>query len=792
MSRRAVGIGLAAAVIALFLGGAWLATVNRPAVDGRLLLPELDAPVTVLRDEYGIPYIFADGEADLFRAQGFVTAQHRLFQMEAYRALVQGRLAEVIGEAGLETDRAMRVIAPARDARRHAALLEASARDFLQWYAEGVNAYVREHADDHPRELRISGFHAAPWTVEDVVAVLHFVHLAQGAHFRTELVMQALIDALGTERAQALLPRNVGPERRQDAPMPQPFGLPPSLRAGLLFDPAALGPPSRLGSNNWAVSAARSATGGAVMANDPHLDGRMLPGLWHPVGLFAPGLRAVGAALPGVPGVLIGRTEHVAFGVTNAYGDTQDLYIERPDPDDADRYLDGGESLPFGWRDEVIRIRDRSRADGYREEHLRVRSTRRGPVITDHALGTAVGGMLSLRSVAAAAPGTQLGLRDMLHARDIDAFDEAVQRLPLLRFNMVFADRHGDVGMRATGRIPIRASGHGNFPKPVMGGDDWPDFIPADEMPGVQRPARGWVASANHDTRAEGFPYHYSSYFAPPYRYEVIATRLAAKEAMTLDDHLALMLDVENRQAAILVPLLVDVLSADPDHAASVRLLREWDYRDDRDSAAAALYQASYQQLVRRYYEERIDDAVLTDAWLQDWYHWQSLFDAEVAAAREDAHHPLRRHVAPAVAAAHEQLAARLGPNPAGWRWGAIHRIRFFSPLRESGFGSAWLGARRFAYPGSGETVRRARTVFGDAGFDVRFHASMRIVADMADERKVLAVVAGGVSERHFAPHRHDQLPVWQEGQLIPWWFDPAAVEANARHRVVLQPSAAR
>ena len=276
---------------------AFIGSFRGPKVDGELALPGLSAPVRVLRDEHGIPYIFAANTPDLIRAQGFVVAQGRLFQIEGYRAIATGRLAESVGPGGLASDRQIRLLGLRRNAERHAKLLSPEARDFLMWFLEGMNAYIEGHADDHPLELKLAGFTPRPWSLQDMVTVLHFVNWSQAANFKAELNMQKLIDKFGADKAlRELAPMNVNPFRTQqpvivgDAAGARPLG-PVQLLVGLDEPDAPLAPsaPIAVGSNNWAVGKSRTASGAAVLVNDPHLDARMLPGVWFPVGLFAPG-----------------------------------------------------------------------------------------------------------------------------------------------------------------------------------------------------------------------------------------------------------------------------------------------------------------------------------------------------------------------------------------------------------------------------------------------------------------------------------------------------------------------
>ena len=795
--RLLIALTLLVAVAALWL----LNGLGRgPNVSATIQLPELTQPVRVMRDEHGIAYILAENTPDLIRAQGFVTAQHRLFQLESYRALASGRLAEAIGEAGLVSDRQMRLLGIARHAKRHTALLSEEAKAFLTWYAQGLNAYITHHTQDHPIELQLAGFTPRVWTLEDMVTVLHFVNFSQAANFKAELLMQKLMDRLGSEKVLAeLLPITINPDRQTNS-LPsttttgaQTIGL---QSANLLADLDNFAQPESfaIGSNNWAIDKTLSAQGNSMLVNDPHLDARMLPGSWHPIGLHAPGIRAIGAALPAVPGIMVGRNEHVAFGVTNAYGDSQDLFIETPAPNNPGYYLDGDELVPFGEIEEIIHIRDATADKGMRTEMMTIQTTRRGPIISGPIMGYQGERRLSLRTAAAELTGGDLGIDKLLTARSIQDVDKAAQAMDIIYFNYVFADRDGAIGHRSTGRVPIRRLGQGSYPTAVDGQDNWLGFIPADQMPAQSAQHRHWVGTANHDNRPDDYAYAYSSYFSPPYRYQRMGQQLNQAKAMSVEDQRKLMLDTVNLQAQQLAPKMVKALAADPELQDLASLLAAWDYRDDQQQAAPLLYHHLYEQLA---WQTLIDDLGedLTRDYLKQWYVWQNRFDAWLATPdspwfddqRTQAVENLDDMIRRSAHIVKTQLVSKWGQDMTQWQWGDEHRIHFASMLRPKGWGRDWLGFAERPMSGSGETLMRARTSFmGD--YQVEFFASMRLVADMADDDRVQAVVSGGVVDRQFHPHQQDQLPTWTAGQLLNWWLSPQQIAAHSCHEQRIIP----
>jgi penicillin amidase len=797
-------------VVAVIAGYLKVRSTGQAQIEGNMKLAGLAAPVTVLRDELGIPYIFAANTPDLIRAQGFVTAQHRLMQMELFRATWRGELAASFGADALPSDIRMRVLGIRRNGDRHATKLNAASRAYFQYYVDGVNGYINAYPSDHPIELKIAGLKPRPWSVADLVTLIHYVHYTHSTNFKAEVIAQELIDKLGLDRAREIFPLTLNPDWTAQArekartSLYQPASAAQTgwTKLDIKWSDLAVAPETLnhqgLGSNNWAVGPSRSASGKPMVSNDPHLDNRILPGTWHPVGLFSPDIQAVGAALPGMPGILVGRTKHVAFGVTNAYGDVQDLYVETIDPTDSKRYLDGGKGVPFEVVTETIQVKDKEAAGGFREQVLKVRYTKRGPVISDHpGMGAKGDKLLVLRSTDAEVLGPVTGIEGLLSAPDVAAFDREVQKIDLMMFNFVFADDQGAIAHRATGAVPIRSGADGSFPRAPAkdGSDDWTGFIPKDRMPGMINPARAWVGTANNDTRPEGYPWYYTNYVAPNYRYTRMGQVLGAAQKMTVDDDWKLMRDDRNLQSDVLRGPVVAALKDDPAQHDLAAILEKWDGVDRADQAAPLIYQALYREIVRGTFIDELGEDTTNDM-LSTWYFWQQRFDALVATPDSiwfddvrtaDRRETLADVIRSAAPRARAQLEAAQGKDPAAWSWGKAHTLRFVSPLRRNGAGQELAGGFTLERSGSGETLSRGVYDF-QKPFDVNFFASMQLVADLGDPDKIEAVLAGGVSERHFQPHQNDQAKLWATGQRRAWWFNPAKAEANAKYKVVLSP----
>ena len=776
----------------------WIRSSNIPArgglAGGTLSLRVLDAPVTVKRDGYGVPYIYAETLADAMRIQGFVTAQDRLSQILLTRKLVNGRLAEQIGEAGLRSDILIRVLGLNRLGRIWAAQLESPSFDLHEWYLQGVNAYIATREDEFPLAVRLSPEPRKPFTLEDLTAQYLFLAFNSTGNWRAELLSQALVDHLGAERAAEISMLTVNPDDGSEwasdySLAANPAALPASGAFPQLPEPAD-------GSNSWAMSGPRSAGGAPILANDPHIDARRLPGIWHPVGLITPQWRAVGAAGAGFPGLGVGRSDHIAWGVTNAYSDVADLFIKREDPEREAHYLEGEQSLPFRVIEETIRVRDRSAPGGYREQPLTIRYTQRGPVISDHGLTIEDGRLYSLRwSVAEnVASQTQIGIEGIMLAEDAQQAREIIRQINA-PYNYTVADTKGNIAHYTAGHVPIRRRGDGALPVPVDSADDeWLGFIPFDQAPASLNPPRGWVGNANHRTVGGNFQGNWTSYAAASWRYRRMQELFSENGALASNDHWAAIVDTLNPMARDLAPLMERALETDPDTRAAAGILRRWNYFDEPDLAAPALFQAMMRSLVMRVFEDELG-AELARQYASDIYYWQERLQRNLLAGEwewfddrrteeiEDRDSLFRA----AARDAWIELQSRLGPDPEEWRWGDLSRLKFRNPWVPGELADRLLGGGDFPGRGSGETLGRGRFP-GLGNYDPRVIDSLRFVADLADEDKVLAVIPGGVSSRLFDPHLNDQLPVWLSGEIGYWWFSDKAIAADTKQEMRFTP----
>ena len=774
--------------------------LNRFQKEGTLHLSGLKDPVTVLRDDKGMAYIYANNIEDAFMAQGFVTAQDRLFQMELTRLFATGRISELAGEKGKAVDIRMRTLGLYRNAKKHAKILNKETRLFFQKYLEGVNAYIKTRSDTHHLEFKLAGIKPGLWTIADSLAIAYYMGWDSAANIHTEAIAQMLVEKLGLEKAKEIFPLNINPddfskESNAAKGIVQKFAqlhLETDKKIMLYAKGSAL----RVGSNNWAVGPLLSANGKPIVANDPHLDARILPGPWYPIGIVTPDFRAVGVIILGTPGMVVGRTDHIAIGVTNAYGDAQDLYVETVDPENPDRYLEGKDSLPFEMIEETLSIKDKDAPQGVRKETIKIRLTRRGPVISGVLPGLTTDKVITMRWSAFESMEPSIGLIRILTATSVADIREALSHVNFIMLNFVFADTEGNIGWHVSSKLPIRSRGHGTIPYVVKDSrDNWTGWIPFDDMPQLYNPQRGWVGTCNHKTVGMNYPYYYSSCLSPSYRYRRLKQLLNSPGKKSSDEHWQFQKDTMNLMAKKIAPLMAKALTAHDDTKQMGHILSQWDYLDDIDKAAPTIFQSIYRKFALLVFQDELGEN-LARTMLDNWDFWEERLQKMVVKGAspwfdnvntnniketmDDLFHQSALDVA-------ETLGSRIGQDPTKWLWGKVHQLEFVSPIRREGLGKGLVGGGSHSFNGSGETLCCGIYDFNNP-FGVTVSASLRMVVDLGDNDKVLAVLPGGVSGRLFNPYTKDQIKAFVHGNKVYWWFSDAAIQKHSKTTLVLSP----
>jgi penicillin G amidase len=786
-------------VVALLVVGLiwYVPRIDAPQREGSIDVPSLAGEVRVLRGEDGVPYLYADSLDDALTAQGFLHAQDRLFQLELYKYLAHGRLAEFIGERGLRNDRIIRLVNISGFAREYAARISDEERNYLQRYLNGVNDYIATRKEEFPLMLGVMGHEVQPWTMEDILAVQQFRVWSSTVNWRQELMTLRLYDQLGAQRAAQLAPITINPDDPRTEPgytavtgLATPEDLQLSYDDRLFSD---FNPRYAMGSNAWATNHLKSTGGAPILQSDPHLDARNLPGFWYPMAIVTPRLRVVGGATPGTPGFGVGRNQHVAWGATNGYADMADIYIEVVDPADPSRYLEGERSVAFTYRTEVLRISDREVEGGYRTETMEIRQTRRGAVISDHGMDIGDGKMLSLRWAVPEYAGADGGNRELMSASSVDEALVAIGKIatPL---NYIVADVDGNIARLGSGVVPQRSRGDGLVPLVVTDDDNWLQRIPVGEMPLQHNPGKNWVGSANHRVTDADYPHVYTTHFSDAWRYRRLM-ELMEKDKLSADDHWAATTDIKNLLAEEMRPGLVEILQRDARLATLADLLESWDLEDDKDAAAPMVFQFLLRNLVAETFADDMDEDLLKE-YLNNQYYWKERFLVLYQRndgnwfddSRTDPRESRDEMVLRAGRITLDELSSQWGDDPANWHWGDAHSVTFFHPFVPGKDAAEWVGGGVHRFDGSSETLRRGFYLFGDNNYEARSIDSLRLIMDLSDSDKVEAHFPGGVSERWFDRWNMNFLEAWLNNEKRYWWFSDEAIAENTDTELLLQP----
>ncbi|MGZ5081066.1 MAG: penicillin acylase family protein [Usitatibacter sp.] len=778
-------------MLLLAAAGAWAYLhESLPAIDGEVALKGLGAPVEVLRDKEGVPHLFARSERDAWFAMGYVHAQDRLWQMEFQRRVAQGRLAEFLGERAYDTDRLMRTLGLAWMAQRIVAKLDAGTRENLDAYSAGVNAFLA--ADPVlPVEFQVFRMKPESWKPADTLGWLLVMAWDLSSNWRLELTRLRFAAKLGRERAGEILPPYPG-----DAPWMLPdfkalyAEMEPAAGALLAATPAH---EEAVGSNSWAVAGSRSETGKPLLANDPHL-GLQAPGLWYLAHVSTPAGNVVGGTLPGVPFVVLGRNDEIAWSFTTTNGDTQDLFVERVAPDDSASYLTPKGRAKFEVREEIIRV-------GSEERPIRIRSTRHGPVISD-ALKTAGDGapkghVLALAWAALTEESTVARAGFALNrARNRAELDAAGRDFTAPQQNVVFADRAGHIGFSAPARIPVRRADNeamGRVPVPGwIAKYDWQGFLPYEQMPAVSDPASGRIVTANHKITPPGYKPFISVDWFPPYRADRIEEMLAMQPKHSLQSFARMQADSQSRLARELLPVALAAKPSTEGGRRAQALLQGWKGDMAVDLAAPLAFAAWYRELTRLVYADELGE-LFNESWEMRSAFMIGVMKGERGLERWcDDVRTAARETCPAQAARAFDLAARdlqeRYGDAAGWRWGAAHP----AAGDHRPFGFVPYVARLFSVApetaGDAFSINVGAYFIHDKArpFANRHAPSLRAIYDLADLERSLFMQSTGQSGNVLSPWYSSFAERWAKVEYIT--IPTKRESISAAHKLVLKP----
>jgi penicillin amidase len=720
--RRVVrAINMAVAI--LLVGGAgaayWFVWRPLPQRSGTAIAP-VSAEVWAVYDRQGTPHIRAGSLDDALFAQGYVTAQDRLFQMDGLRRLAAGDLAEVFGPGFVENDREARRFRFRRIAEEAYVTLPPGDRAAFAAYARGVNFYIATHLHSLPLEFTLLGYQPRPWSAVDSLLICLHMFRTLTTSWRDEIAKRDMLADGDARKVEYLWAVRAGTE-------PQP------------------------GSNAWALSGRHTASGKPLLSNDMHLE-YSLPGTWFMTHLQAPGLDVAGVALPGTPGVVVGHNERIAWGITNLHFDVQDLYIEKLDARNG-RYLYRGQWEQARAEREIIRVK------GQRPVELVVWVTRHGPVFLNEG-----NQFMALRWTVSEPGIVQYPILDIDRAGNWQEFTQALERFPGPGSNFVYADVDGNIGYHAAGKLPKRRGYRGDVPVDGATGDfDWDGYIPFGELPSVYNPPSGIVASANQDPFPPDYRYPVNGNFGPPYRARQIRDRLAARERWRAADLLGVQMDIYSAFSKFLAEQLVAAYDArhvrNPGLEDAVALLRQWNGRMEADKPAPLIAALAFPHVRTsiaeaaapgggRLYETKMSSAMV-----------EKLLRERPEGWFRDYNEMLLRVLVDAV----EEGKNLYGQDVKRWRYGASLRLGINNPVfhRVPAIGK-YFDIAPVPMSGSGTTVKQSTPVLGP---------SMRMNADLGDWDASLLNIVTGQSGQILSRHYRDQWEDYLAGRSYPMQF---------------------
>ena len=864
IAKSIIVLALVAILVVVVAAAGLLAVVTGralPQETGTAQVPGLGASVSVVRDAAGIAHITADTTHDLFVAQGYVHAGERMWQMEVWRHISAGRLAELFGESQLDTDRFIRTLGWRVAAQRDLDAVSPATRTVLDAYTAGVNAWLDGHRDSLGLAFLASGDTPEPWTDLDTVAWGKVQAWNLGGNFDSE-IFRYLADATLGDPTRT---NELFPAYRRDAPVITPTGLPGSGGAGAALsasasasasvaaatpatatktlDPAqsaawrsvaglgqaalqiagldaadGLASDHGIGSNNWVVGPSMSATGGALLANDPHL-GISMPSIWYMNGLHCRTVSdacpydVAGVSFPGVPGVVLGHNARIGWGATNVDPDVQDLVIETVDPANPANYLHEGQSIPFEIRHEQIKVKGSAPVD------LEIRSSMHGPILNgvDDRLASAP--PMAIRWTANIAPDRTLeAILGLNTAANFDDFRASLALYGAPAQNFVYADVDGHIGYQFPGYVPIRSNPQDHGDRPVRGEDgsgEWTGRIPYDDLPWQLDPPNGSIVSANNAAVDDRYPYFVAQEWDPGYRAERIIDLIHSygADGLTVEELGRIQFDSSPLRARDIVPLLAGATPSTDDGTTIASRISGWDGSCETDSTGCAAWNAWEYRVLRDIFDDDLGSSLARD-YVGSPFSWVllgQLLDDPTNRWWDDAATPnLTEHADDIVSRAMDEAGAELRAaigSPDRWSWGRLHTATFReATLGESGIGPLewYFDDGPHAVPGIAGAINNTYYHFTaaypdpqdpdyqpvgiDHVFDMTNMPSYRLTIDMSDLDGARIVITTGQAGNPFDRHYNDQIDLWRSGRTVPLPFTAVAIAAAAVSTLTLTP----
>ncbi|MFX0081580.1 MAG: penicillin acylase family protein [Candidatus Hodarchaeota archaeon] len=734
-----------------------------PSISGSEKLKGIQDEVEILWDKWGIPHIYANSVDDAYFTQGYIHASHRLWQLEFFRRITSGTLSEIVGEATVDRDKHYRIIGLHRIAKKCAANLRKDPNNEilqgLNSYVRGVNAGIEKVIQNPPIEFTILNIKLQEWTLEDSLRIMSFIEWGLGGwSYTLELLREQLIMDLGPEMTDKIIP----------------------LYSGAKVENAK-------GSNGWVVSPQKSESGAVLFANDPHLP-LSLPAIWILMHLSCPDLNAIGSSFPGVPSVVLGHNENIAWGATTVTSDNVDLFKLEINPENENQYKYSGKWVDFEVIDEPIKVQD-----GNQPIDFKVKLSRFGPVVEYIELQTKVYKIKLSEKYALCWTSYKVNLEETIEgfrminvASNWSEFREAMSKMTITPQNFLYGDIDGNIGHQHGGALPLRKYGDGATVTP--GTDEkyeWRGLVPFEKMFSIFNPEHGFVYTANYNENKAANGVLIAQDRAKPYRQMRIKSLLQSKERFSIQDFKNYQLDLFTEEAQELLPTMLKYVKTKihtEKHKELISLLENWDYFLTKNSVAGTIYRIWYQETLRTILVPLIGIELFDIYLTSNPFELQRLFklyDEKVDQLEQALFTAFEKTI--------EILTDKFSSDFTKWKWGNLHKVTLTHPFSQANEEAKMLNIGPFKIGGDGNTLNNG---FYDPlnDFEVIVGPSYRQIHDLSDWDKSIGIIPGGQVGLPFHKHYNDLMKLWVKGKYIPLLFTRDKILKNLEGNFKLVP----
>ncbi|MFX1343874.1 MAG: penicillin acylase family protein [Promethearchaeota archaeon] len=734
-----------------------------PPVSGSEKVKGIQDGVEILWDKWGIPHIYANSVEDVYFTQGYIHASHRLWQLEFFKRVTSGKLSEIVGELTVDRDKHYRILGLQRIAKKCKENLRKDPNketlQSLNSYVEGVNTGIKKATQNPPIEFTILNIKLQEWNLEDSLRIMSFIEWGLGGwSYTLELLREQLINDLGIEMANKIIP----------------------LYAGAKVEKS-------IGSNGWAVSPLKSESGAVLLANDPHLP-HMLPSIWILMHLNCPGLNTIGSSFPGVPSLILGHNENIAWGATTVTSDNVDLFKLEINPENENQYKYNGKWVDFEIIDEPIRVQDNDEPIDFK-----VKLSKFGPVIEYIELQNKVFEIKLLDKYALCWTSYKVnleetikGFREVNLASNWSEFREAMSKMTITPQNFLYGDIEGNIGHQHGGTLPLRKYGDGATVTP--GTDEkfeWSGLVPFEKMFSIYNPEHGFVYTANYNEDKAPNGVLIAQDRAKPYRQKRIKNLLQSKEKFSIQDFIDYQLDLFTEEALEFLPKMLKLVKAKIHtefHKEIISVLEKWDYFLTKNSVAGMIYKIWYQETLRAILIPLIGKDLF------EIYLTSNPFDLERLFKLYDENpDELEQILFNALEKTIEFLTERFSSDYTKWKWGNLHKITLTHPFSQANEEAKMLNVGPYKIGGDGNTLNNG---YYDPmnKYEVIAGPSFRQIHDLSDWDKSIGIIPGGQLGLPFHKHYNDLMKLWVKGKYIPLLFTRKEILKNLEGNFKLVP----